>query len=108
MKMKAILLTFGVALALLPIGNSVFTPKPAYAAQVRSAQPTTGDVLLDVLIVRPFHYIVLAGVLISYPFAYLLDPLFGDDPDHLKRVWIDEPYSNAIDRPLGNFNWAPR
>ena len=108
MKKIALVLFLGIALAFLPVANPVFSPEPAHAAQMRSADPGTGDVLLDVLIVRPFHYIVLAGALISYPFAYLLDPLFGDNPDRLKRNWIDEPYSNAIDRPLGNFNWTPR
>lgn len=108
MKKIAVVLFLGITLSILPAANPVFSPEPAHAAQMRSANPETGDVLLDVLVVRPFHYIVLAGALISYPFAYLLDPLFGDNPDRLKRNWIDEPYSNAVDRPLGNFNWTPR
>ena len=108
MKKIAVVLFVGMALAFLPVANPILSPEPAHAAQMRSAEAGTGDVLLDVLLVRPFHYIVLAGALISYPFAYLLDPLFGDNPDRLKRTWIDEPYSNAVDRPLGNFNWTPR
>lgn len=108
MKKIAVVLLIGMTLAILPGGNSVLSPEPAQAAQMRSAKADTGDVLLDIFLVRPFHYIVLAGALISYPIAYLLDPFFGDNPDRLKRVWVDEPYSNAIDRPLGNFNWSPR
>lgn len=108
MKKIAVVLFLGMTLAFLPVANPIFSPEPAHAAEMRKADTDMGNLLLDLLIVRPFHYIVLAGALISYPVAYLLDPLFGDNPDRLKRTWIDEPYSNAVDRPLGNFNWTPR
>lgn len=108
MKKLAVVLFVGMTLSFLPIAHPLLSPEPAHAAQMSSADSDIGNVLLDVLIVRPFHYILLAGALVSYPIAYLLDPLFGDNPDRLKRTWIDEPYSNAIDRPLGNFDWRPR
>ncbi len=108
MKKLVVVMFFGMALAFLPVANPVFSPETAHAAQMRSADSDMGNILLDLFIVRPFHYIVLAGALISYPIAWLLDPFFGDNPDRLKRNWIDEPYSNAVDRPLGNFDWRPR
>ncbi len=108
MKKVAVILTLGMALAFLPVAQPVFSPGPAYAAEMRSADVSTGDYLLDLLIVRPFHYIVLAGALITYPLAWLLDPLFADDLGSLKKNWIEGPYANAIDRPMGNFNWKAR
>ncbi|MEE9256727.1 MAG: hypothetical protein V3V56_06135, partial [bacterium] len=74
----------------------------------RSANVSAGDYLLDLLNVRPFHDIIQEVALITYPLAWLLDPLFADDPGSLKKNWIDGPYANAIDRPMGNFNWKAR
>jgi hypothetical protein len=108
MKKMAVIVTLGMALAFAPVAQTLLSPQPAYAAEMKSADPGAGNYLLDLLIVRPFHYIVLAGALLSYPIAWLLDPLFGDNPARLKKSWIDAPYANAIDRPMGNFSWTPR
>ena len=103
MKKLAIVITLGMALAFLPVAQPLLSPGPAYAAEMKSAEPSAGEFLLDLLIVRPFHYIVLAGAILTYPVAWLLDPLFGDDPVRLKKNWIDKPYADAIERPMGKF-----
>ncbi len=108
MKKRALAVALGMALAFLPVAQTFLSPQPAYAAEMKSAEPSTGDFLLDLLIVRPVAYIILAGAIISYPIAWLFDPLFGDDPVRLKKNWIDKPYADAIDRPMGNFNWEAR
>ena len=108
MKKVAVILALGAALAFLPAAQPVFSPGPAHAAEMRSYDASMGDYLLDLLIVRPFHYLVLAGALITYPIAWLLDPIFADDLGSLKKNWIEGPYANAIDRPMGNFNWKAR
>ncbi len=108
MKKIAVVVTLGMALAFAPVAQTILSPQPAYAAEMKSATPSAGDYLLDLLIIRPFHYIVLAGALVSYPIAWLLDPLFGDDPERLKKTWLDAPYANAIERPMGNFSWNSR
>ena len=108
MKKLVVVVTLGMALAFLPVAQTVLSPQPAYAAEMRSDSPSVGNFLLDLLIVRPVAYILLAGALISYPIAWLLDPIFGDNPDRLKRNWIDAPYAYAIERPMGNFNWKAK
>jgi hypothetical protein len=108
MKKITVIAALGMALAFLPVAQPAFSPEPAHAAQMRSADVSAVDYMLDFFIVRPFHYIVLAGALITYPFAWLLDPLFADNPAKLKKTWIDTPYANAVERPLGNFNWKAR
>ncbi|MBT3350270.1 MAG: hypothetical protein HOC91_07950 [Nitrospinaceae bacterium] len=108
MKKITIVFALGMSLAFLPVAQTVLSPQPAYAAEMKSAEPSTGDYFLDLLIVRPGAYILLAGAFLTYPIAWLLDPLFGDDPVRLKKNWIDKPYADAIDRPMGNFNWKAR
>ena len=103
MKKRVLTATLGMALAFLPVAQTILSPQPAYAAEMKSAGASTGEFLLDLFIVRPYHYIVLAGALLTYPIAWVLDPLFGDDPVRLKKIWIDKPYADAIDRPMGKF-----
>ncbi|MFC1491608.1 hypothetical protein ACFLQ0_03355 [Nitrospinota bacterium] len=108
MKKFVVVLTLGMALAFLPVAQPIFSPDPVFAAEMKSAEPDIGTYLLDLLIVRPVSYILLAGALVSYPVAWLLDPIFGDDPVALKKNWIDKPYAYAVERPMGNFNWKSR
>ena len=77
MKKLVVVMFFGMALAFLPVANPVFSPDTAHAAQMRSADSDMGNVLLDLFIVRPFHYIVLAGALISYPMPGCSTPSSG-------------------------------
>ena len=111
MKKLAVIVTLGMALAFLPVAQSLLGPQTADAAQaarMKSAEPSIGKKIIDILIVRPFAYIVLASAYITYPIAWLVEPYFGDDRARLKKNWIDKRYDYAINRPLGNFDWESR
>ena len=100
-----------MVLAFLPVAQSLLGPQTADAAQaarMKSADPSIGKQILDVLIVRPLAYIVLAVAYLSYPVAWLVETYFGDDRARLKKNWIDKRFDYAINRPLGNFDWKSR
>ena len=110
MKKLAVIVTLGMALAFLPVTQSLLGPQTADAAQaarMKSAEPSIGKKIIDVII-RPFACIFLAGAYITYPIAWLVEPYLGDDRAQLKKSWIDKPYDYAINRPLGNFDWESR
>jgi hypothetical protein len=46
----------------------------------------------------------MAGGVVLYPFAWVLDPLFRDDPELLKEELLTRPYKCAIERPIGKFD----
>ncbi len=92
--MKKILFSLILAVALLA---------PAGAAYAQET-PNLGEVVLDIAIVRPFHYVIMAGGVVLYPFAWVLDPLFRDDPELLKEELLTRPYKCAIERPIGKFD----
>lgn len=104
MRKTVIAIWLGLSLALLPVAVSVMSPSPAQAAQAeraRGGEPDPGMVILDAVVVRPLSFVWVVGAYITYPVALLLDPLFNDDPERLKREWIDKPSNYTFERPLG-------
>ena len=109
MKKAAAAFCLAAALALVPTAIPMLSPSPAAAqTQVAQQEPDPGLYLLDLLIVRPVSLIIVAGAVITYPVALVLDPLFGNDPVRLKQEWLTKNFDYTFDRPLGNFNWKAR
>lgn len=110
MKKAAVAFLLAASLALAPAAI-LLAPSPAHAqaqAQMSSKEVDPGLWILDLLIVRPVSILIVAGAVITYPVALLLDPLFGNDPAKLKRDWLTKNFDFTFDRPLGNFDWKPR
>lgn len=110
MKKTAAALMLAAALALVPTATIVLSPSPVHAAeaQMSKREVDPGLYILDLLIVRPVSLIIVAGAIISYPVALLLDPLFGNDPVRLKREWLTKNFDYTFERPMGNFDWKAR
>jgi len=105
MRKCAVVVTLGMALAFVPVAQPLLGPQVAQAATMKSAVPSVGKYILDLIIVRPVALIVLAGAYITYPVAWLVEPYVGDNRERLKKNWIDGPYNYAIKRPIGSFDW---
>lgn len=111
MKKAAVAFTLAAALALIPMATTLLSPPPAMAqaqAQMSKQETNPGLWILDLLIVRPVSLIIVAGAVITYPVAWLLDPLFGNDPVKLKKAWLTNNFDYTFERPMGNFDWKPR
>ncbi len=106
MRKSVVVVFLSAFLVMLPVAASLVSP-PAAAAdqQLKRAGVGTdpGLVLLDLIVVRPIPVTILAGAVITYPVAYVLDPLFRNDRKKLEREWVTRHYDFAIRRPLGNF-----
>jgi len=110
MKKAAIAASLALSLAMTPAGLPLISAAPAIAAQAQMSreEPDVGLLLLDLLIVRPASLIIVAGAVLTYPIALLLDPLFGNDSVKLKKEWLTNNFDYAFERPLGNFRWKAR
>ena len=111
MKKAAVAFALAASLAFIPAATVLLTSGPAAAqaqAQVSQKEVDQGLWILDLLIVRPVSLIIVAGAVITYPVALLLDPLFGNDPVKLKKDWLTKNFDYTFERPMGNFDWKPR
>ena len=111
MKKAAAAVVLAASLALIPTATTLLSPSPATAqaqAQMSKQETDPGLWILDLLIVRPVSLIIVAGAVITYPVALLLDPLFGNDPVKLKKDWLTKNFDYTFERPMGNFDWKPR
>ena len=111
MKKAAVAFAMAASLAFIPAATVLLTSGPAAAqaqAQMSKQETDPGLWILDLLIVRPVSLIIVAGAVITYPVALLLDPLFGNDPVKLKKAWLSNNFDYTFDRPLGNFDWKAR
>ena len=105
MKKLAVIVTLGMALVFMSVMQPLLGPQVAQAATMKSAEPSVGKYILDLVIIRPVALIILAGAYITYPVAWLVEPYVGDNRERLKKNWIDRPYDYAIKRPIGSFDW---
>ncbi|MEE9273867.1 MAG: hypothetical protein V3V62_00985 [bacterium] len=110
MKKLAVALALGASLALLPVSASFLSPPEAAAAKPAAAKPAKGGgstnpglFILDLVVLRPAAIIVLGGAVITYPIVALVSPFFLDDSDKFSRDWVGDPYTYAIERPLGKW-----
>ena len=115
MKRLAVALALGASLALLSVSASFLSPPEAAAAKPTAAKPAAakpakgggstnpGLFIVDLIVLRPAAIIVLGGAVITYPVVALVSPFFSDDSDKFSRDWVGDPYTYAIERPLGKW-----
>jgi hypothetical protein len=87
-----------------PVEETPFKDAATQEAEAEAQAVYTGDVLMDVLVVRPFAFIGTAvGAILFVPAAALTSPGGMDSIQTALDQFVLVPWEYAAERPLGEF-----